>query len=195
MLIVEGKFNVISIWQEAHRLDLPIDTISIGGGSIGDERLSSLVKLVARYRGCAAWLDRVEIAQKVGSYLERAMLLKSLGGRDANELAQSEELAGIVKAIYQRFAQARERITTTQAEKEPTHGDLLNDAGWLIEKLSGEGYVKGGKLYLELEDAVVNGELGAAYSIHAQIRMLGTGQAWDDLAIAAQGEQGNALYI
>ncbi len=77
---------------------------------------------------------------------------------------------------------------------EPTLDDVLNDAGWLIEDLRGEAYAKGCELYLELEEAAVNNLPGAAYSILAQIKMLVTDQAWEEVAVAAQGEQGNALY-
>lgn len=199
LFIAEGEFNTISIWQEAHQMDLPIDVISIGGEGIGDERLSKLVELVARYSGCIAWLDRAEVAQKVGNYLKGAMLLKSPGGHDANRLAQSEQLAGVVKAIYEGFVVAdNPLIAMTPVEASQKIYDLLDDAGWMIEGREGISYDTSIHLYKQLEDTLENNDYSVALKIHAQIKTMKTKSAWDEMvnSIKEKDEQRyNALHL
>lgn len=206
LFIVEGEFNAISIWQEAHRADLPIDVISIGGEGIGDERLSKLVKLVARYQGCVAWLDRDEVAKRVGNHLTYAMLVSSPGGHDANRLAQSGELATIVKAIYEGYvcgnvpvvAKPALAVVTTPAEQEQEIYDLLHDAGCAMEGFHGDAEAQGDRLYRQLEDTLDSYDIEAALRIHAQIKSLASLQTWPDLANSIKEEDKqkyNALHL
>ncbi len=168
LIIVEGEFNAISIWQEAHQMDLPIDVISIGGEGISDERLSSLVKLVARYRGGIAWLDRAKVAKKVGRFLEGVMLLSSPGGHDANRLAQSGELAGIIEVI------CSEEVPQLGITTVPKHGASVDDAaGPQDDELTASeellmacgvirdevGCDKAHRLYLQAEDLYMSAPL------------------------------------
>lgn len=184
LFIVEGEFNAISIWQEAHDLGFPLDVISIGGEGVSEERLFSLVKLAARYRGCVAWLDRVEVAGKVGNVLEDAMLLKSPGGRDANDGAQSRELAGVIAQIFQRFETATEAaprpVPTTATEAAPMAEDLLINAGCLVEEFGCDEEMK--NIYLEMEDAFMENAYSTLRWLFNRMQaQAATVQAWQQL--------------
>lgn len=89
LVIVEGEFNALSIWQE-----LPVDVVSFGSQSITTHTFESLRHMRDDYRRLLVWADEAQVTADV---------ILGIGGNaqpigtdaDANELLQAGTLAEI----------------------------------------------------------------------------------------------------
>lgn len=105
LVLVEGEFNCMSIWQAVWPL---VDVFSFGaeGGSTPD----AFLPIAARYRCVIVWKDEEEKAKAEALRLLEVGVTGGWmrsetadGKRDANDLLQTLELRGIIARALQRY--------------------------------------------------------------------------------------------
>lgn len=105
LLLVEGEFNTLSLWQAAGG---QADVLSWGpqGNLLRPPVLALAASLVPSYRRLVVWADAAEVAKQGKEALLAALpagactfalALCSPGGRDANDLLQSGELMAFLE--------------------------------------------------------------------------------------------------
>lgn len=106
LIIVEGEFNDMSIWQIAHASHCNV--LSLGSESA--HITPAMAAYAGKYARVLLWMDKGERAQAMRAALPNLTdddLIQSLNGRDANDLLQVGELGGFL--AFRRFLSARSR--------------------------------------------------------------------------------------
>jgi hypothetical protein len=91
LVIVEGEFNAMSIWQATS-----YDVASFGSKSLSNQMLTTLATLAARYQQVIIWADEPDDAKKIQQVIPAGVPMKSPKGLDANDLLRSGQLAGLL---------------------------------------------------------------------------------------------------
>lgn len=120
LVICEGEMNAASIWQVAHTTNL--DVLSVGSESttITDK----MIEYAAQYRVRIVWMDKQEVAQRVGArFTALAVRSPTIGEReyDANALLMAGNLGGFLTML-------RARACATNEEKMRLYFDLVEGA-------------------------------------------------------------------
>ena len=118
LIICEGEFNAMSIWQAASAS--AVDAISIGSESASAPEW--LIELASRYGTVIMWVDRLEVAQKLQRALPGAFAVTSemCGGNDANDLLRGH-LGGYLTAWRYQAA----KIADSRGRGEPVMAKRL----------------------------------------------------------------------
>ncbi len=98
LVIVEGEFNAVSIWQAAR--DLSLSVVSIGSQMPSERTRTAIRKLAAKFARVIVWCDEAEraqaVMQAVGPHAEG---MKSPRGLDANDLLQRGLLRAFMEGV------------------------------------------------------------------------------------------------
>jgi hypothetical protein len=116
LIITEGEFNAMSIWQAAR--DLGVAVVSIGSQSPGEDTLKTVDWLSKYYERCIPWCDEPDNALNVRLYVRSPHVMpiqspKPNGNKiDANDMLQR----GLLRAFVERkLDQANIRIPVQEA--------------------------------------------------------------------------------
>ncbi len=96
LIVTEGEFNAISIWQAGH--DLGVAVVSIGSQSPGDATLHAVASLSKKYERCVVWCDEPATALKVRGVISSPRVLPLQSPKpnntkiDANIMLQQQVL-------------------------------------------------------------------------------------------------------
>jgi len=107
LILCEGEFNAMSLWQAVRDLGRgDVDVVSFGseGGAIHEQGL----KLARKYRRVIVWADDANTAREAARTMG-ARGLKSPEGQDANDLLRACLLTEFVELALQRFGTDRAR--------------------------------------------------------------------------------------
>lgn len=120
LVIIEGEFNAISVWQAAHDL---VDVISYGSENNIERADRYLQALAQRYEHVISWADKSERALEIAKHVGNVASFKSPRGFDANDLLCAGRLRGYLQRILQEVG-AGEPIIALVAERPDTSGKL-----------------------------------------------------------------------
>ena len=96
LIVTEGEFNAISIWQASR--DLGVAVVSIGSQSPGDATLHAVASLSRKYERCVVWCDEPTTALKVHGVVASPRVLPLQSPKpnnakiDANTMLQQQVL-------------------------------------------------------------------------------------------------------
>jgi hypothetical protein len=101
LVITEGEFNDMSVWQATHNSG--VDTLSIGSETI-EALTPSTVDAIRKWGKVIVFVDKETTAEEVSSRLPFATAISSEKGEDggkcdANDMLVSGELAGFITAV------------------------------------------------------------------------------------------------
>lgn len=86
LVLVEGEFNALSIWQAT-----PYDAVSFGSQNMSDKTVAAIRKAVGEYERVLVWADEPAVAQDLVGMMDRSAKIIS-HEHDANELLQQGQL-------------------------------------------------------------------------------------------------------
>lgn len=108
LVITEGEFNDISVWQVAHKSG--VDVLSIGSETV--EALTPVaIEAVSKWGKVIAFVDKELTAKQVAGLLPSARIVSSEKGEnggkvDANDMLVAGELAGFIAAVRYQACQS-----------------------------------------------------------------------------------------
>lgn len=99
LVIIEGEFNAISVWQAAHDL---VDVISYGSENNIERAGPYMQALAQRHERVISWADKSERALEIAKYVSTVVSFKSPRGFDANDLLQAGRLRSHLQHLLQK---------------------------------------------------------------------------------------------
>lgn len=135
MILVEGEFNALSVYQTT-----AYDAYATGSQSITAAQLDAIRQAAATYERVLVWQDEPEAAQKLAGMLSNALAMRSpvVNGKklDANELLKTGQLAALID-IKLGVASPSVRLSSPDTDNTPAHRMLaLSDQlGFTWERL------------------------------------------------------------
>jgi hypothetical protein len=85
LVIVEGEFNALSIWQE----DRQLDVVSFGSENMTSKTVTAIQAAVQRYERVMVWTDKTTVAEHLISAIGKPAEVIS-SGHDANDCCREE---------------------------------------------------------------------------------------------------------
>jgi hypothetical protein len=92
LLVCEGEFNAMSIWQVSHNAAMDIVSLGSESAHIPD----AAVQFAQRYGRRMVWSDKPSVAQRLMQQLAGAYGVASPNGMDANDLHKQHQLGGFL---------------------------------------------------------------------------------------------------
>lgn len=124
LVIIEGEFNAVSVWQAARDL---VDVTSFGSENNIERACAYLQALAQRYDCIISWADKAERSVEIAELVGSAASFKSPRGFDANDLLRAGRLRSHLQNLLQKveaghqdeFPAQRPRGSTEPAPADP----------------------------------------------------------------------------